>query len=147
MAGKNDKKTRFAEESADADAVERNYVRPVEDWDQLEGQEYGGAAPILVLHENEVAGPFSYMGYQKVTTELGEATVHSGSDGEGRSWRLPIQATFIRAVDQANLRVGDRFAVRRDEDVTKKRGKGAGNAMAIFRIKVVERAAAPLKVS
>jgi hypothetical protein len=146
MAGKNNKPSKFAEESAETDAIERNYVRPVEDWDTFDGQEYGGAAPILVLHENEVAGPFAYMGYQKVVTELGEATVHSGSDTEGQSWRLPIQATFIRAIDQANLKIGDRFAVRRDDDVTKKRGKGAGNAMAIFRIKVTERASAPLSV-
>lgn len=143
----NKPKTRMADEAAETDAIERNYVRPIEDWDKFEGQEYGGAAPILILHENEVAGPFRYMGYQKVTTELGEATVHSGSDEEGQSWRLPIQATFIRAIDQGNMRIGDKFVVKRGEDVTKKRGKGAGNAMAIFSVKVIERAAAPLTVS
>lgn len=125
-----------------ADAVERPYIKADEAWDEFSGQEFGGQAGILEIKEGEVAGVFAYTGHQQVTTDLGETTVHTALDDDGAAWRLPIQATFLRAVDQAALRMGDKFAIKRYEDQIKKRGKGAGNKMAIYAIKVLERAKA-----
>lgn len=127
-------------EAAAEDKAERPYLMDVESWDETEGQEYGGSSGILELKAGEVAGIFTYTGHQQITTDLGEATVHTGVDEDGAQWRLPIGATFLRAVDQAGLKQGDKFAIRRDEDVIKKRGAGKGKAMAIFAIKVIERA-------
>ena len=111
-------------------------------WEGADGVEYGGQSDILTMSEGEMAGPLTYAGANQVTTDLGETTSHVAIMHNGEQIRLPIQATFIRAMDMANLQQGDTFAVRRDPDQIKKRGKGAGNAMAIFRIKVLSRAAA-----
>ena len=108
-------------------------------WEQAKGQEYGGSAGILKLEPGQIAGPLVYHGHQQITTELGDTTVHLGSDEDNEQWRLPISATFVRAMDQANLRPGDKFLTRRLPDQTKKRGKGAGNPMAMYAIKVIER--------
>lgn len=133
-------KKESAAEAAAEDKVERPYLMNAEEWDSAEGQEFGGSSGILDLKVGEVAGIFTYTGHQQINTELGETTVHTALDEDGAQWRLPIQATFLRAVDQARLGMNDKFAVRRDEDVKKKRGKGAGNMMAIYAIKVIERA-------
>lgn len=113
-----------------------------EAWDGASGQEFGGSADILQIEVGQVAGPLEYQGHQQITTDLGEATVHTASDEEGNQWRLPIQATFVRAIDQAGMRRGDKFLVKRMDDTIKKRGKGAGNPMSIYAIKIVERGAA-----
>lgn len=128
----------------DADKT-RKHIISVDQWDEVEGQEFGGKSDILDLHEGEVAGPFSYSGHQEMVTDLGATTVHLGTvvDGEdaGETVRLPIQATFLRAVDQAGLSKGDTFLIKRFDDQLKKKGKGAGKPMAIYGIKVTERAA------
>jgi hypothetical protein len=127
-------------DAAAEDKAERPYLMDEAAWDTVDGQEFGGASGILELKVGEVAGIFTYTGHQQITTDLGDATVHTALDEDGAQWRLPIQATFLRAVDQAGLKMNDKFAIRRDEDVLKKRGKGAGKPMAIFAIKVIERA-------
>jgi hypothetical protein len=135
--------SKFAKETEqqhqEAEQKERPYLKDADVWDELGGQEFGGAAGILELKEGELAGVFTYTGHQEITTDLGATTVHTASDEDGTQWRMPIQATFLRAVDQARIGMGDKFAVKREEDVTKKRGKGAGNPMAIYAIKVIER--------
>jgi len=79
-----------------------------------------------------------------MVTELGATTVHTAKNTKTEDvYRLPIQATFLRAIDQAGLKRGDVFGVKRFEDQIKKRGKGAGNPMAIFAIKVFTRVAQP----
>lgn len=141
------KQTKFAQESgaqaAEQDAVDRPYIKDDSEkaWDAFDGQEFGGQAGIVDVKENEVAGPFTYTGHQEIVTDLGAVTVHTGTDDDGAQWRLPIQATFLRAVDQARLQMGDKFAIKRYDDTVKKRGKGAGNPMAIYAIKVLERSA------
>jgi hypothetical protein len=106
------------------------------------GEEFGGKSDILIIQVGEIAGPFNYVGHQQMTTELGETTVHLATLKD-ETMRLPIQATFIRAVDQAGLKRGDTFLIKRFEDQEKKRGKGAGNQMAIYGVKVLKRAAMP----
>jgi DNA helicase TIP49 (TBP-interacting protein) len=76
-----------------------------------------------------------------MTTELGETTVHTATDPGNNTLRLPISATFVRAIDQAGVKRGDVFAVHRWEDVIKKSGKGKGQTMPVYSVKVITRAA------
>ncbi len=113
----------------------------VEDFDNKPGDVFGGASDILVLAENEVAGPLSYLGHR--LTDLGNgiapANIHEGKDLEGAIWRLPIASNFNRQVEGANLQKGDSFAIRRLEDVIKKNGVGKGNPMQMYQVKVLAR--------
>ncbi len=124
-----------------APAKERKYLMTPDAFDNLDGQEYGGQSDVLVVNPGECAGPFRYIGHTQITTELGETTSHMAFDPEDEQVRLPLQATFLKAFDQARIGVGDTFALRRGEDQLKKKGKGAGKAMAIYSIRVIERAA------
>lgn len=136
MAAKN---TRFAEE-----AKAQGVKPPTMDesaWDAVEGSEFGGQADIMSLDVGEIGGPFLYIGFQPMRLEDKDVTVHIGQTSEGVNMRLPISASFLRSVDQAKLVPGDKFAVKRNEDVAKKNGKGKGNMMQIYSLKVIERSA------
>lgn len=139
------KVTRMEQEAkeltAQQEEARKRYLVNEDAWDEADGQEFGGSAEVLILRQNEIAGPFIYTGHQQVQTDLGETTSHTGTDPDGEQVRLPIQATFLRAVDTAKLGYGDKFLVKRQPDQIKKKGKGAGNPMAIFAIKVIERSA------
>lgn len=144
-------KTQFAEESAQNELTEeqlaaRNYMADEAAWD-ADGEEFGGKADILILKVGEIAGPLTYVGHQKMTTSLGETTVHLATNKEGETMRLPIQATFLRSIDQGGLVRGDTFLVKRFEDQIKKQGKGAGNPMAIYGVKIKTRSVRPLPAS
>src|SRR5690349_22037806 len=111
------KQTRMAQEAAQLteqqEELRKHTLANQEAWDGVDGQEFGGSAEVLILREGEVAGPLTYTGHQVINTELGETTSHTGMTTEGVQVRLPIQATFLRAVDQAKLGFGDEFLVRR----------------------------------
>ena len=113
------------------------------EWDGQKTQEYGGQSDILAISPGQIAGPLTYLGCNRITTDLGETTAHTASDKMGETWRLPIQATFLRAMDQAAVKPGDVFAIKRGDDVIKKKGAGAGKPMAIFSIKVLKRPGQP----
>lgn len=140
MAAKNTKMADDAKRMSEDEKAARTYMNTEEAWDAAQGEEFGGKSEILSIEVGEVAGPLTYVGHQEMTTELGETTVHMATNKEGETLRLPIQATFQRAIDQAGVERGDTFLVKRDEDQTKKRGKGAGNPMAIYAVKVTNRA-------
>lgn len=129
-----------SEEELQAQLAARNYVAPEGAWDAQEGEEYGGKSDILLIQVGEVVGPFEYVSHQQMTTDLGDTTVHIGTDKDGNTLRLPIQATFQRAIDQAGIQRGDTFLVRREEDQIKKRGAGKDKPMAIYAVKVTKRA-------
>jgi len=147
---KNAGKGGFAQESAETKAAEdrlseeelaaRDYMADETAWEQGEGEEFGGKSEILILRVGELAGPLVYVGHQEMTTSLGETTVHMATTKNGDTMRLPIQATFLRSVDQAGLVRGDTFLVKRFEDQIKKQGKGKGNPMAFYGLRVVQRA-------
>lgn len=134
-------------QEAEADAIAalaaRTYVTDESAWDEAEGQEFGGKSDVINILVGEIAGPFVYAGHQSMVTDLGEATVHIANTSDGESVRLPISATFVRAVDAAGLAFGDTFLVRRSDDVKKKKGKGAGNMIPVYAIKVTSRVARP----
>lgn len=132
-----------AEQERQEQLKARTYMLTDKQWEDASGDEFGGKADILILEVGEVAGPLVYVGHQAMTTDLGDTTVHLATNKEGETLRLPIQATFQRAVDQAGLNRGDTFMVKRFEDQDKKKGKGAGKPMAIYGIKVTNRVPAP----
>lgn len=122
-------------------AAERGYLTSQADWDKVSGPEYGGQADILTLNVGEFGGPFEYVGHQPMTMEGGKnVTVHIGLDPLGETVRLPIAASFLRAIDQAEVRKGDKFLIRRDEDVAKKAGVGKGTKMGIYALKITFKA-------
>ncbi|MDE2102577.1 MAG: hypothetical protein KGL39_35345 [Patescibacteria group bacterium] len=135
MATKKDEKNQLVEDAL----AERDYIVSVEQWDSMKGEEFGGKSEILILQVGEIAGPLTYVGHQEMTTDLGDTTVHTATTKSGEQVRLPIQATFLRALDQAGVVRGDSFMVKRFEDQVKKKGKGAGNPMAIYGVKVIDR--------
>lgn len=121
----------------------RNYIMDPAEFDSASGMEYGGQADILVLNVGEAAGPLIYQGVQPMILSGKTINVHLAADTVvGEQHRLPIQASFLRSIDQARLSPGDEFAVRRHEDVVKKEGVGKGTPMAIFSVKVLRRVTA-----
>lgn len=109
-------------------------------WDGSKAPIYGGQTPILEMDVNTTVGPLSYIGTNPMTLNGKEVTVHIGSTPAGDPVRLPIAASFNRAMTQADPHEGDKFLVRRFEDVQKKDGIGKGQMMEIYGIRVTERA-------
>ncbi len=141
------KNTKMAAESEEAKAAAhaeamaaRTYVLKDNDWDRADGQEYGGQSEILLMDVGEIAGKFTYVGKQAMATELGDTTVHTAVTANKEQVRLPISAAFLRSVDQAGIRQGDKFLIKRLDDVQKKSGKGKGQTMQIYAVKVTDRA-------
>lgn len=115
-----------------------------DEWDKIETPEFGGQADIMELGVGEIGGPFIYVGHQEMNLEGNRqpVVVHIGLVKEtGANMRLPIASSFLRAVDQAGLKAGDTFAIKRTEDVQKKGGVGKGQMMQIYSVKVLEKAA------
>lgn len=118
----------------------KTYILDKSKFETLEGEVYGGQSDIVLIQVGEVAGVFTYVGHQQITTELGETTAHNATGPDGKPVRLPIQATFLKALDQAGIQRGDKFIIKRDADVVKQKGAGKGKPMAIYAVKVTERA-------
>jgi hypothetical protein len=135
------KETKMAAEAKEITQVERPYITTPEAWDQTSGPEFGGQADILAIQIGEVAGPFEYMGHQPMVLEGNkQITVHLGMDSRDDTIRLPIAASFLRAIDQAEIIKGDKFLIKRFDDQKKKSGIGKGQNMQIFAIKPTSRA-------
>lgn len=111
-------------------------------FDMTDGEVFGGSADILKLDPGIAAGPLSYEGVDEKKLELDgdKVDVHVGRDGSGKRWRLPLSTSFRNQIGEAKLAKGDTFFLRRLDDAVKKKGKGKGNPMKIFQIKVTKRA-------
>ena len=118
-------------------------------FDSMPGDSFGGESEILLLDEGMVAGPLSYLGHRltDLGNNMGPADIHEAKDSEGDTWRLPIAANFRRQAEGANLQRGDTFYVKRLTDAVKKAGKGKGNAMQMYQVKVTNRAPVAAVVS
>ena len=136
------KQTQMERESAESAAKERPWITSEEAWKKVAGPEFGGQADILQINVGEVAGPFEYIGHQPMVLEGNKTvTVHLAMSDPGETLRLPIAASFLRAIDQAEIIKGDKFLIRRTDDVTKKSGVGKGQAMQIYAVKLTARVA------
>lgn len=107
-------------------------------WDSIEGQEFGGQSPIIQIEVGQAAGPFILLSKTTVATEIGTAISYTATY-EGHQVRMPLSATFVKAVDQAQLDTGDEFYVRRTEDVKGKTGRAKGQTLMVYGIKVTKR--------
>lgn len=138
-------KERNAEMAARVESVppvQANSATPlvnVADFHNAEGQTFG-RGNILKLEIGQAAGPFAYKGTREIDTELGKTDAHVGTDMRGTDWGLPLAASFVSQVEDGGLKAGDQFLVLREADVKKRKGKGKGNPMSIYRIKVTARA-------
>ena len=111
-------------------------------WDSTQGEVFGGSADILKLEIGEVAGPLSYVGLSEKKLELDgdKVDVHTARDASCKLWRLPLSASFRNQLLESKLGAGDSFLARRVEDSVKKKGKGKGNMMKIYQVKILARA-------
>jgi len=110
------------------------------------GEAFGGSYPNLELSQGEVSGMLTFVKESKIAlqNEAGETEILSipvANDG-ARLVSLPLNAVFKKHYKEANLNAGDVFRIKRYPDSTKKRGKGAGNIIKVFALKVYTRASA-----
>jgi hypothetical protein len=103
----------------------------------------------LELAENEVSPLLTYRKDTKIQMESqdneGEfemktvPVVESATDH--KLYTLPLSAIFMKHWKEAEIKTCDEFKIKRYPDATKKRGKGAGNKMKVYALKVYTRAA------
>lgn len=124
---------------------------PVDDFENPSvGEIFGGSYPRLELGENEVSPLLTYRKDTKVQVESNEKegefemksvpVVESASDG--KLYTLPLSSIFTKHWNEAKVSEGDTLKIKRYPDATKKRGRGAGNKMKVFALKVYSRKSA-----
>lgn len=112
----------------------------LKDFDSMKGDTFGGSSDILSIPVGEAVGPLTILGNRPFDPGTGkEITLWEAQDAEHNNWRMPIAANFIRQMEAGNVKAGDVIAVKRLEDVPKKKGLGAGNMMEMYQIKVLSR--------
>ncbi len=116
--------------------------------DVAQGEVFGGTYDRLELEENETTDYLVYVKKTTITTDdVGDdglpkknvLDVHIGMDRSGKQFALPIGAIIWNHFKEANLNPGDVFRIKRYEDVTKKKGRGAGKPMQAYALKVYAR--------
>lgn len=117
----------------------KTYLMDPGAWEQSDSVEYGGQSDILELEVGEIAGPLEYVGFQTMNLESGEVKVQLAVTPDKETLRCPISASFLRSFDQAGITIGDTFAIKRNEDTEKKGGKGKGQMMHIYSVKVLSK--------
>jgi hypothetical protein len=115
-------------------------------FDATEGEMFAGAN-ILKIEKGEATGPFTHksvseglVGKPKIdpvtkmdTRKLVKKYV---ADFDGKSVRMPISAGFTMKADEANLKPGDTYLIRRIDDYD----TGFGGVGKGFQLKVTKRA-------
>ena len=116
--------------------------------DVAKGEVFGGTYDRMELAEGETTDYLVYIKKTTITTDdIGDdgqpkknvLDVHIGMDRNGKQWALPIGAIIWNHFKEANLNPGDVFRIKRYEDVTKKKGRGAGKPMQAYALKVYSR--------
>jgi hypothetical protein len=112
-------------------------------FDQLDGESYGGGANYLQLEIGSVGGPFVFKEIRpqvKLSKEGEPVDIPVGTDANGKDIDLPVATIFRNQVEEAELNAGDVIYIRREPDAIKQKGKGKGNKMQVYSLKVVSRA-------
>lgn len=108
------------------------------------GEAFGGNYPRIELSEGQVSPLMTYAKNSKVQVEndngieIINAPVCTNAD-DGKLYSLPISAIFRKHWTEAQMQPGDTFKFKRYTDAVKKRGKGAGNKLKVFAVKVYTR--------
>lgn len=116
--------------------------------DETTGEVVGASYPRLELMQNQVSMKLEYVKEQVLVLpsqdnpkEMEELKVPcaKGVD-DGVIYALPVSAIFKKNLAESNLDKGDVFAFKRYTDAVKKHGRGQGNKMRVYGIKVYSRA-------
>ena len=122
------------------------------------GEDFGGQHERIILEVGQWSNSYAFLRFETITTETNEdgdavdsfkvplcrEVVGLNPDKSlkfGKIVALPAAATLKRVFKDAEIGVGDVFRARRDEDATKKSGKGKGTKMEVYGIRVILRAA------
>lgn len=109
-------------------------------FDQAEGETTAKGGALLSLNPGDVGGPFRYVGTRTAKMPDGdEVEAHTAEDRDGLAVGMPLSASFGNQIAELKVNKGDVFLVKREADATKKKGKGKGATMKIFRVKVLSR--------
>lgn len=111
------------------------------------GESFGGSFPRMELKEGEVS---TYMQYVRESSMAFEdvvdgaivrttVKVHLSRLEDGSIVSPPIASNFDKNFTEAGIKLGDIYLVKRHSDVVKKKGRGAGQKMEMYEIKVVVR--------
>jgi hypothetical protein len=111
------------------------------------GESFGGTFDRLILNVGDISEYLQYVRQSSMVFEDiadGQVTsktvaVFLARNAEGTIFSLPIAAIFVKNFKDANMVQGDIFTFRRTGDVTKKKGRGTGNIMETYEIKVLLR--------
>ncbi len=107
-------------------------------FDQAAGETAGGSSDILKLEIGEAAGPFEFVGFKTVKGEDGDFEAPAAiALATGAAIGLPLSASFKFQVKDLNIKRGSVFLIRREPDAIKKKGKGKGKEMQIYRLKLL----------
>lgn len=109
------------------------------DFSKLSGDRTASAAAKLTLEIGQAVQGVKYLGARTVEIDGDDVTVHDG-ELEGAKVGLPLAASFNRQLEELSVQKGDILAILREPDAVKKKGKGKGNKMRVFRIVVQSRA-------
>jgi hypothetical protein len=111
------------------------------------GESFGGIFDRLNLDVGDNSDYLQYVRQSSMVFEDivdGQVTsktvaVFLARNAEGTIFSLPIAAIFAKNFKDASMVQGDIFTFRRTTDVTKKKGRGIGNIMETYEIKVLVR--------
>lgn len=108
---------------------------------------FGGNYERIKLEENQVSSMLVYTGKKVPVTlnnERGEETIMiplAKIETTGELVTLPISAIFKKNFAAAEVKKGERFAMKRFPDTTKKNGAGKGKKMEVYAIAFPDRIA------
>ena len=119
-------------------------------FEQAEGELFGGSYARLELEPGDVSIPLVYRKDTEIplpdqdangneTTKM--QTVYVCELPNTELVTCPISAIFMKHFKEAKIVKGDEFRIKRYPNAVKKRGKGAGNQMQVFAVRVTKRAA------
>lgn len=112
------------------------------------GELFGGSYPRLALEPGNVSEELTYV--KDTTITLNDPDEDEGKKdinvkvlqevASGLLCTAPIGAIFNNTFEDAKIKKGDVFRIKRYPDAEKKEGKGKGNKMQVYGIKVYKRA-------
>ena len=113
------------------------------------GETFGGSYEPMKLDEGQTSPllefikttPIPIKGDEGEEDKIIEAPVACVVNDPEKIFSMPIGAVFQKHWKEAGIKKGDRFAFKRYNDATKRHGRGQGNKIQVYAIKVFSRAA------
>lgn len=114
------------------------------DFDSATGREASGSkGSVLNLEIGESIGPIVVTSIQENvflddSPGAHPVTCYGARTMNGIPLRLPVAAIFVSKCKELGVKIGDKIAIQRVDDVLKTKGRGKGNPMKDFRVKVLD---------